>query len=171
MEPTEKENFAEAQTTMLAQTLKQIQSQWKQQQTTSTVIKHVIFGYIDLVKMDEPVWTNSMCNKLGRLYQGCETYSGTDTIEFILHRDKPKYRRATYYIEVCDIIPQKIENHRTRITEGGNIIYYPGEVRTLTSYLTTMKQHINSVISDITSRYMCMEVKYFYLNNCMDRAE
>ena len=27
-------------------------------------------GYRDLVKMDLPVWKNSMCNELGRLYQG-----------------------------------------------------------------------------------------------------
>ena len=28
-----------------------------------------ILGYRDLVKMDAPLWTNSMCNELGRLYQ------------------------------------------------------------------------------------------------------
>ena len=27
-------------------------------------------GYRHLVKMDAPVWTNSMCNKLGRLSEG-----------------------------------------------------------------------------------------------------
>ena len=26
--------------------------------------------YIDMVKTDEPVWTNSMCNEIGCLYQG-----------------------------------------------------------------------------------------------------
>ena len=40
--------------------------------------------------MDEPVWTNSMCNKLGRLSQGWEKHAGTDTIEFILHKVKQK---------------------------------------------------------------------------------
>ena len=34
-----------------------------------------------------------------------------------------------------------------------------------------MKLHVNSAISDVKSRYMCMEVKYFYLNNQMDRYE
>ena len=29
-----------------------------------------ILRYRDLVKMDAPVWKNSMCNKLGRLSQG-----------------------------------------------------------------------------------------------------
>ena len=29
-----------------------------------------ILGYRDSVKRDPPVWKNSMCNELGRLYQG-----------------------------------------------------------------------------------------------------
>ena len=45
---------------------------------------------------------------------------------------------------------------------------YPGEVSTPTSELTNMKLHINSAISDVKSRYMCTDVKYFYLNNQMD---
>ena len=106
-------------------------------------------GYIYLVKLDEPVWTNSMCNKLVLLSQGWKTHEGNGTIEFILHRDKPKYRRATYSRSVCDIRPQKTETHRTRLTGGGNIIDYPGEVRTPTSELTTMKLHVNNVISNI----------------------
>ena len=72
---------------------------------------------------------------------------------------------------ICDIRPQKTETHRTKLTAGGNLIDYPGEVSTPTSDLTTMKLHVNSTISDITSRYMCMDVKYFYLNDLMDRDE
>ena len=34
-----------------------------------------------------------------------------------------------------------------------------------------MKLHVNSAISDVTSRYMCMDVKYFYLKKHMDREE
>ena len=34
-----------------------------------------------------------------------------------------------------------------------------------------MKIHVNSAISDIKSMYMCMDTKYFYLNNQMYRAE
>ena len=34
-----------------------------------------------------------------------------------------------------------------------------------------MELHVNSSISDVKSRYMCMYVEYFYLNNQMDRAE
>ena len=65
----------------------------------------------------------------------------------------------------------KTETHRTRLTAGGDLIDYPGEVSTPTSDLTTMKLHINSAISDVKSRYMFMYVKHFYLNNQMDRDE
>ena len=64
-------------------------------------------GYRDLVKMDAPVWTNSMCYKLGCLSQGRKEHTGADTIEFIFHKDKSKDRRATYVRAVCDIRPQK----------------------------------------------------------------
>ena len=50
---------------------------------------------------------------------------------------------------VYNIRPQKTETQRTRLIEVGNIIYYPVEVDTPTSDLTTMKVHVNSTISDI----------------------
>ena len=65
----------------------------------------------------------------------------------------------------------KTETHRTRLTAGGNLIDYPSEVSTPTSDLTTMKLNINSAISYVKSRYMCMDLKDFYLNNQMDRDE
>ena len=90
-----------------------------------------------------------------------EKDAGTDIIEFIFHKYKPKYRRETYVLAVCDIRLQKTETHRTRLTAGGNLIYYTGEVNTATSDLTTMKLHGNSTISD----------KDFYLNNHMNGVE
>ena len=88
-------------------------------------------------------------------------HAGTDKIDFILYKDKPKDIRATYVREACGIITQKAETNRTIITARGNMIDYPGEVSTPTSYLTTIKLHVNSATSDIKSRYMCMDVKYF----------
>ena len=95
-----------------------------------------------------------MCNKLGRIYQVWEKHTGTDTIEFIFHKDNLKDRRATYVRAVCDIIPYKTENRITRLTAGVNLIDYPGEVGTPISDLTTTKLHFNSTISDIKPRYM-----------------
>ena len=45
-----------------------------------------------------------------------------------------------------------------------NLVDYPVEVSTPTADLTTVKMHVNSVISDIIYRYMCVDVKDFYLN-------
>ena len=128
-----------------------------------------ILGYRDLVKRDPTVWTNSVCNEHGRLSHGWKAHAGNDTIELIFHKDKPNYIRATYVRAVCNIQPQKTETHRTRLTAGGNLIYYPGEVSTPTSDLITIKLHINSAILDVKSRYICMDVNYFYLKNQMYR--
>ena len=85
--------------------------------------------------MDAPVWKSSMCNELGRLSQGCKEHVVTDTMEFIFHKYKPNYRRATCVRAVCDIQTQKTDTHRTILTAGRNLIDYPGEVSTPTSYL------------------------------------
>ena len=34
-----------------------------------------------------------------------------------------------------------------------------------------MKLHVNSAISDVKYRYMCIKIMFFYLNNQMDRSE
>ena len=68
-------------------------------------------------------------------------------------------------------ITKKTKTHKIILTAGENLIDYPGVVSTPTSDLTTMKIHVNSPISDVKSRYMCMDVKYFNINNQMDRDE
>ena len=73
--------------------------------------------------------------------------------------------------ELYAIFDPKKKTHRTRLTAGGNIIDYPGEVSTPKSDLTIVKIHVNSSIADVKSRYMCIGVKYFYLNNEIDRDE
>ena len=72
---------------------------------------------------------------------------------------------------LCDIRPQKTETHKKILTTGGNLIYCLLEVNTPASDLTTMKLRLNSAISGIKSQYMRMDVKYFHLNNHMDRVE
>ena len=73
--------------------------------------------------------------------------------------------------EVYDIRPHKTETRRTRLAEGRNILDYPGEVITSTTDLITMKIHVNSSLVGVKSRYMCMYMRYFYLNNMMDKSE
>ena len=56
---------------------------------------------------------------------------------------------------------------RTIFIVGENLIDYPGDVIIPASQLTNMKIHVKSAISDVKSRYMCVDVKDFYLNNMM----
>lgn len=54
---------------------------------------------------------------------------------------------------------------------GENLIDYPDNVSTPIANITMIKAHLNNVISDTTSCYMCLEVKDFYLNNPMSYHE
>ena len=64
---------------------------------------------------------------------GIKKHPGTDTIEFIFHKEKPKYRREMYVRTFYGIRPQKSETHITRFTTGGNLIDYPGKFSTTIS--------------------------------------
>jgi hypothetical protein len=72
---------------------------------------------------------------------------------------------------VCDYRLQKSEPERTRLTVGGNLIEYPSNVATSIADLTTAKILWNSTISTPDARFMCMDVKNFYLNTPMDQPE
>ena len=61
--------------------------------------------------------------------------------------------------------------NRVRITVGGNLIKYPGELTTCTADLTTTKVMWNNIISTQNARYMCADVKNFYLYTPLERYE
>ena len=127
-----------------------------------------ISGYRDLVRMDAPVWTNSMCNKFFRLSQGWKEHAVTDTIAFISHIYKPKDRRATYVRSVYDIRTQKTDTTHCRMK------YYTLSRRSQHTNIR-LKHHetqcVNSTTLDVKLRYIHMDVKYFYLNKKMERTE
>ncbi len=72
---------------------------------------------------------------------------------------------------VVDYRPQKADPNRVRITAGGNLIAYPGELTTRMADLTTTKILWNSVISTPHAQYLCLDIKNFYLGTPMDRFE
>ena len=119
-------------------------------------------------------WTHSFANELGRLAQGVGgREKGTDTIFFIAHAQIPQERRKDVtYGRICvDYRPQKTEPKRTRLTVGGNLIDFPGDVSTPTADTTTAKLVINSTISTKGARYMIGDIKNFYLGTPMTRYE
>jgi hypothetical protein len=72
---------------------------------------------------------------------------------------------------VVDIRPKKPETHRVRLTVSGNLIQYPGDVYTRSADLTTSKCLWNITISTEGARYMCLDVKNFYLGTPMESFE
>jgi hypothetical protein len=58
-----------------------------------------------------------------------------------------------------------------RRTVGGILIQYPGDVSTRSADLTTSKCLCNSTISTEGAKYMCLDVKNFYLGTPMDSFE
>lgn len=117
-------------------------------------------------------WLRSAANEFGRLAQGVgDRIKGTDTIRFISKTDVPAGRSETYARFVCDVRPQKEEKERTRLTVGGNLINYPGDVSSPTADLTTFKMHVNDVLSTPQAKMMSLDISNFYLNTPLDRPE
>jgi hypothetical protein len=79
----------------------------------------------------------------------------------------PKVKIVTYGRFVVDIRPNKTETHRVCLTVGGNLIQYPGDVSTRSADLTTSKYLWNSTISTEGAKYMCLDIKNFYLGTAM----
>ena len=96
---------------------------------------------------------------------------GTNTIFFVTKDKLPSGRTVTYGIIVVKIRPQKAERYRTRLTVGGNLINFPGNVTTPTSDLITAKLIFNSVLSTNNVKFMCADIAHFYINDPMDIYE
>jgi hypothetical protein len=122
------------------------------------------------------VWTTAFGKELGSLAQGDNKTgaAGTDTVFFMNHdeiKNIPKDRTVTYACVVVDYRPQKQDPNRVRITVGGNLIDYPGELTTRTADLVTSKILWNSIVSTPDARYVTADLKLFYLTAPMDRYE
>ena len=76
----------------------------------------------------------------------------------------PKDRTVTYLKVVVDYRPQKQDPNRVRITVGGNLLSYPGELTTRTADSIRTKLLWNSVLSTKGAQYMTVDIKGFYLN-------
>ena len=101
----------------------------------------------------------SFANELGCLAQGICDVPGTDTIELIPHYDVPFGSTVTYGRIVCTYRLQKTENHRTRLTVGGNLFIFLYDVRAHTSDMTTAKLLFNSVISTPGACFVTLDLK------------
>jgi hypothetical protein len=107
---------------------------------------------------DGSYWIESNCEEIGRLFQGYKKVEGTSTCIFIRKRDIPRHKRATYLRIVAAHRPEKENPFRVRWTCGGDRIIYPHDASTKTADLSTVKCHLNSVISTRNARYMTLDL-------------
>jgi len=80
-------------------------------------------------------------------------------------------KKFTYANLVVDHRPQKEDPNRGIITAGGNPINNTGEILVPTANIDTEKLHWNSVVSTELAKYMCIDIKSFYLSAALEYYE
>ena len=120
------------------------------------------------------VWQTAFGKDFGGMAQGDDKtgQTGTNSI-FVMTHAKIKQAYAdkvtfAYAKIVVDFRPQKEDPYRIRITAGGNLLTYRGNVSTRTADLSTSKLLWNSVLSTESTKYMCLDIKNFYLTAALD---
>jgi hypothetical protein len=153
-----------------------VNNHWSLQHLANAVIRPVTgkeMEYPALMKDPrlQPLWKRGLGNECGRLFQGIRDIAGTDTCFFIKLTDIPKDRNITYGKIVCDYKPHKKEKERVRLTMGGDILDYSGDITTSTADITTFKILINSTLSTEDAAMMMMDTKNYYLGTPLPRFE
>ncbi len=120
------------------------------------------------------IWQTAFGKDFGGMAQGDEKtgQKGTNSI-FVMTHDKIKNilrtQTITYACIVVDFCPQKDNPYHIRITAGGNLTTYPEELSTRTTDLTTSKLMWKSILSTEGAKYMCSDIKNFYLTAALNR--
>ena len=123
------------------------------------------------------VWQTAFGKDFGGMAQGdLKTgQKGTNSVFVMTHKEidiaKAAGHKWTYARIVVDHRPQKEDPNRIRIAVGGNLITYKGSTSTRTADLTTSKLLWNSVLSTKDAKYMCIDIKNFYLTAALDYYE
>ena len=89
-------------------------------------------------------WQTAFGKDFGEMAQGDKKTGQKETNSiFVMTHNKikliPRTQTIMYARVVVDFHPQKADPHHIRITAGGNLINYPGELSTHTVDLTTSK--------------------------------
>ncbi len=120
------------------------------------------------------VWRTAFGKEFGGMAQGDNKtgQKGTYAI-FVMNHDNIKKilkagKRITYANPVVDHRPQKEDPNRIQITAGGNLINCNGELLVPTANINTAKLHWNSMVSTALAKYMCIDIKSFYLSAALE---
>jgi hypothetical protein len=95
----------------------------------------------------QSLWKRGFGNEVSRLFQGIREIQGTNTCFFIELKNISKYRHITSGKILCDYKPHKKVKERVRLTLGGYILDYSGEVATSAADITTFKVLTRSTLS------------------------
>ena len=123
------------------------------------------------------VWQTAFGKDFGGMVQGdCKTgQKGTNSVFVMTHKEIDIAMAAghkwTYAQIVVDHRPQKEDPNQIRIAVGGNLITYKGSTSTCTADLMTSKLLWNSMLSTTDAKYMCIDIKNFYLTAALDYYE
>jgi hypothetical protein len=119
----------------------------------------------------EPLFQKGLDNELVRLCQGIRDIQGKHTCFFLVLTNITKDHKITYGKVVCDYKPNKAETYWVRLTVGGNILDYIGDVATSTADITTFKILIDSNLSTEDAEMMTMDIKNYYLGTPLPKYE
>ena len=116
------------------------------------------------------LYGTSYRKELGQLSKGMTgLVKGTDIIFFINKADvtTAHWRDVTYGHIMFNYRREKSDTYRMRFTFGGNRVNYPHECGTPTIDLLTVKILLNSIVSTPGSKFMTIDIRYWYLNTPM----
>ena len=96
---------------------------------------------------------------------------GLDVLESTQKAAFPRDKKYTYPRYAADYRPETDEPDRMRITCGGDVLDYFGDVTTHTASILTVKMHWNSVISTPGAKYCTGDISNMYLMSILPEAE
>ena len=96
---------------------------------------------------------------------------GTNSLYFVYPNTLTNDITVAYIRIVVDIWPKKAVPECIRLTISGDRVKYPGEVTTCTADPTTVKLHLNSVVSMPKGKFLSVDISNFYLNTPLDHPE
>ncbi len=114
-------------------------------------------------------WQTAFGTDFGGMAQGDNKtgQQGTNAL-FLMTHDGIKQilregKKFTYGNPIIDHRPQKDNPHCIQITAGGSLITYKSSPSVRMTNLDTAKLHWNSIISTRGAKYVCLNIKNFYL--------
>ena len=120
------------------------------------------------------VWQTAFVKEFGGMAQGHNKtgQKGTHAMFVINHDDVKKVlatgQKITYANPVVNHRPQKEDPNRIQIVAGGNLFNCDGELSVPIANINMEKLHWNSVISTESAKYMCINIKSFYLSASLE---